>query len=65
MSNRFKKKSPLRNLKVMLGRAAAEILPGTVNVMKVLHDNRCPGLLGQSMLLCTCSPEMNLKEVHE
>jgi hypothetical protein len=49
-----------RNLKVLTGRAMAEMeAQGTGGyLVQVMHDEGCPGLLHQSMLRCTCEPEI-------
>ena len=63
MSNRVKLKPPLRNLKVLLARAGAEVKPGTVNLVTILHDDWCRSLVTQSMLDCRCAPEMEIEPV--
>ena len=56
MSTKRKK----RNLQVLIGRAQAEVAEGGVGLymVDVRHDNHCPGLINESMLDCTCKPEM-------
>ena len=60
MSTKRKK----RNLQVLIGRAQAEVAEGGVGVyiVNVGHDEDCPGLINQSMLSCTCTPEMNFNK---
>jgi hypothetical protein len=62
MSNKPKLKPPGRNLQVLVGRVVAEAKPGTVSHVTVKHDDGCPGLEGQSMLLCRCAPEIEIEE---
>lgn len=65
ISNRRKLKPPLRNLQVLLGRAAAEVdhdLTG-VNIMRVFHDDWCRSLVTHSMMDCRCRPEMVTERV--
>jgi len=45
-----------RNARVFWGRIQAEAEPGTVKVVEILHNDGCPGLEQQSMLLCQCKP---------
>ena len=46
-----------------LGQAVAEVQPETTNLAVVKHDAWCPGLKGQSMLLCQCNPEIEVTQV--
>ena len=57
MSTKRKKN---RNMQVLIGRARAEVAVGGVGLymVNVKHDNDCPGLINESMLDCTCKPEM-------
>ena len=52
MSNSKRLKPPGRNLKVLLGRAAAEVNHGLtgVNMLVVRHDGWCPALVSQTMV---------------
>ena len=54
----------LRNFQVVLGRAKAEMVEGGPGgyIMNVKHDDWCPGLKEQSILECTCSPEMVIQK---
>jgi len=54
----------LRNMQVLLGRAQAEISEGGngLYMVDVRHDDTCMGLINQSMLECTCKPEMNFNK---
>ena len=62
MSNTPKLKFP-RNLKVLLGRAAAEVQHGLtgVNIMTVKHDDWCRALVTQSMMDCHCRPVIEIE----
>jgi len=51
-----------RNLRVFLGRAFAEAQPGKVTIATIFHDDGCPGLKSQSMLSCTCKPEITYEQ---
>ena len=55
------------NLRVLLGRAAAEVQHGLTgaNLMVVKHDGWCPSLLTHSMTSCRCSPEMTIQPFEE
>jgi hypothetical protein len=47
---------------VLLGRFRAEVAQGGAGAYRasVQHDADCPGLARQSMLLCTCKPEISI-----
>ena len=55
-------KRMLRNLQVLVARAAAEVKPGA-NIGHVYHDDWCPALRSYSMLDCCCKPEVVIENV--
>ena len=65
MSNTPKINLPGRNLRVMLGRAAAETAHGLTgtNLLGVRHDAWCPAQVRQTMPACVCSPEMMVRSM--
>ncbi len=62
MSTKRKYQRPLRNLQVLLARAAAEVQPG-MNIATVKHDDWCPALKSSSMLDCCCAPLIVVEHV--
>ena len=64
MSTKRERKSPLRNLQVLMARAAAEVKPGG-NIAHVQHDDWCPTLASQSMLDCICCPVIEVEYLGE
>ena len=57
MSNRRRLK-PGRSLEILLARAQGETAPGQVSIAHIYHDEDCPALTRQSMLMCDCRPEI-------
>ena len=64
MSNPRKTRPPLRNLQVLMARAAAEGKPGR-NIAHVQHDDWCGSLTTLLMLDCMCSPEIEIEHVNQ
>ena len=63
MSNSRSFRRIKRNMQVLLGRFHAEAAEGGVGgyLATVQHDNDCPGLLNESMLLCECNPQIDIQ----
>ena len=51
-------------MQVLIGRARAEMAEGGpgLYMVDVRHDDTCMGLINESMLDCTCKPEMNFNK---
>ena len=62
MSTKRKHQRPLRNLQVLMARAAAEVRVG-MNIAHVEHDDWCPALKSYSMLDCCCAPLIEVEHV--
>lgn len=58
-----KRIKPNRTLQVLAARSAAECQRGKLYRVDVYHDDNCPGLEGQSMLLCRCKPLIKFEEL--
>ncbi len=60
MSGKKAREARKRNLSVLLGRAQVEVSEGGpgLYLVDVRHDDTCMGLINESMLECTCKPEM-------
>ena len=60
MSGKKAREARKRNLSVLLARAQVEVSEGGpgLYLVDVRHDDTCMGLINESMLECTCKPEM-------
>jgi len=59
-SDDTKRKPPLLNLRVLLGRALGEVKPGR-NTARITHQGWCPGLITLSMSDCICAPVVEIR----